>query len=191
MRRTKVLKLSVTALCIALNMIGGTIALWLKLPVYLDSVGTILAGGLLGPLYGGAAGLGSALLCGFTSDVYALYFMPVGAITGLMAGVLFRKSFFRGFKMVLGTAVLTVPGTAVSASISAFLFGGVTSSGSSLLVQLFRHLGFSLMASAFAVQILTDYADRLISCGLVMALMACLTVQMKRMLRGGDVHGTL
>ena len=63
MRRTKVLKLSVTALCIALNMIGGTIALWLKLPVYLDSVGTILAGGLLGPLYGGAAGLGSALLC--------------------------------------------------------------------------------------------------------------------------------
>lgn len=49
MRRTKVLKLSVTALCIALNMIGGTIALWLKLPVYLDSVGTILAGGLLGP----------------------------------------------------------------------------------------------------------------------------------------------
>ena len=191
MRRTKVLKLSVTALCIALNMIGGTIALWLKLPVYLDSVGTILAGGLLGPLYGGAAGLGRALLCGFTSDVYALYFMPVGAITGLMAGVLFRKSFFRGFKMVLGTAVLTVPGTAVSASISAFLFGGVTSSGSSLLVQLFRHLGFSLMASAFAVQILTDYADRLISCGLVMALMSCLTVQMKRMLRGGDVHGTL
>lgn len=191
MKQTNVLKISVTALCIALNIVGGYIALCLKLPVYLDSIGTILAGGLLGPLYGAAAGLGSGLISGIIADVYSFYYIPVAVITGLLSGLLFKKSLFKGPKMLLGTAALTVPGTIVSASITAFLFGGITSSGSSLLVQLFRHLGFSLVASSFAVQIITDYADRLISCALVLVLMACMSKQMKMKLNGGKPHGTV
>ena len=167
------------------------IALCLKLPVYLDSIGTILAGGLLGPLYGAAAGLGSGLISGIIADVYSFYYIPVAVITGLLSGLLFKKSLFKGPKMLLGTAALTVPGTIVSASITAFLFGGITSSGSSLLVQLFRHLGFSLVASSFAVQIITDYADRLISCALVRVVMACMSKQMKMKLNGGKPHGTV
>ena len=42
--------LTVMALCIGINYIGGTIALWLRLPIYLDSIGTIFAGALLGPV---------------------------------------------------------------------------------------------------------------------------------------------
>lgn len=189
--RVRVLRLTVTAFCIALNIVGSYLALLLRLPIYLDSIGTILAGALMGPWYGLAAAVGNGLISGVLTDVYSLYFLPVGAVTGLMAGLLFRKGILKGWKVIPGSLVLTVPGTVLSASISAFLFGGVTSSGSSLLVQLFHHLGLNLVASAFAVQIVTDYADRLISVLLVLVLTACLSVNLKMRLKGVSRNGKI
>ena len=189
--RVRVLRLTVTAFCIALNIVGSYLALLLRLPIYLDSIGTILAGALMGPWYGLAAAVGNGLISGVLTDVYSLYFLPVGAVTGLMAGLLFRKGILKGWKVIPGSLALTVPGTALSASISAFLFGGVTSSGSSLLVQLFYHLGLNLVASAFAVQIVTDYADRLISVLLVLVLTACLSVNLKMRLKGVSRNGKI
>ena len=189
--RVRVLRLTVTAFCIALNIVGSYLALLLRLPIYLDSIGTILAGALMGPWYGLAAAVGNGLISGVLTDVYSLYFLPVGAVTGLMAGLLFRKGILKGWKVIPGSLALTVPGTMLSASISAFLFGGVTSSGSSLLVQLFHHLGLNLVASAFAVQIVTDYADRLISVLLVLVLTACLSVNLKMRLKGVSRNGKI
>lgn len=191
MKSARVLRLTVTAFCIALNIVGSYLALLLRLPIYLDSIGTILAGALMGPWYGLAAAVGNGLISGVLTDVYSLYFLPVGAVTGLMAGLLFRKGILKGWKVIPGSLALTVPGTALSASISAFLFGGITSSGSSLLVQLFHHLGLNLVASAFAVQIVTDYADRLISVLLVLVLTACLSVNLKMRLKGVSRNGKI
>lgn len=191
MKKPNVMQLSVTSFCIALNIIGAYIALCLKLPVYLDSMGTILAGALLGPWYGVAAGMGGAFISGITSDVYALYFMPAGMITGFMAGVLFKTSAFRGIKLPFGIAALTLPGTLVSSCISAYVFGGVTSSGSSIIVQGLKHLGCNLVVSAFVVQIVTEYADRFISASLVLVFLSCITSDMKMYLRGGRSHGTV
>ena len=189
--RVRVLRLTVTAFCIALNIVGSYLALLLRLPIYLDSIGTILASALMGPWYGLAAAVGNGLISGVLTDVYSLYFLPVGAVTGLMAGLLFRKGILKGWKVIPGSLALTIPGTVLSASISAFLFGGVTSSGSSLLVQLFHHLGLNLVASAFAVQIVTDYADRLISVLLVLVLTACLSVNLKMRLKGVSRNGKI
>lgn len=191
MKSARVLRLTVTAFCIALNIVGSYLALLLRLPIYLDSIGTILAGALMGPWYGLAAAVGNGLISGVLTDVYSLYFLPVGAVTGLMAGLLFRKGILKGWKVIPGSLALTVPGTALSASISAFLFGGITSSGSSLLVQLFHHLGLNLVASTFAVQIVTDYADRLISVLLVLVLTACLSVNLKMRLKGVSRNGKI
>ena len=43
----------------------------------------------------------------------------------------------------------------------------MTSSGSSILVQILNHAGLPMVASTFLVQILTDFLDRLISVFLV------------------------
>lgn len=48
MRKFKTQHLTILALAIALNYVGANIALFLRLPIYLDSIGTILAGALLG-----------------------------------------------------------------------------------------------------------------------------------------------
>ncbi len=50
------------------------------------------------------------------------------------------------------------------------LFGGITSSGSAILVQLLHLAGVNLTVSVFLVQILTDFLDRLISLAAVLYL---------------------
>lgn len=160
-----------TAMGIVLNIIGGQIALALKLPIYLDCIGTVMIGGILGPIWGMIPNFVSGIIMGFTVDIYSLYFAPVGIITGLMAGLV-RKMYMKEIKSpsvkstlaaILAAACISVPGTIVSSIINAVLFGGVTSSGSSILVQIFSHAGMNMTLSIFIVQFLTDYLDRLIA----------------------------
>lgn len=192
MKRGSIIKLTVTALCAAINIIGAYIALVLRLPVYLDSIGTILNSALLGPFFGMATACLSSIISGVTSDIYAIYFMPDGIVTGLIAGLLFRTGWFKKWKLPLGVLILAVPGTIISACISAFLFKGVTSSGSSMIVQVLHNMGLNLVFSAFIVQILTDYLDRLISAAAVCLLTSRLDSRIKGLLkRENKPHGTL
>lgn len=160
-------KLCVIAIAIVLNVIGGQIALLLHLPIYLDSMGTILIAILYGPVYGILPPLLYGLVMGFTLDIFSLYFMPVGIILGLMTGIIARIFPLKGWKIIPGALFITVPGTIVSSIITAVLFGGITSSGSTVIVQLLNKMGLSLTVSVFIVQILTDYLDRLLSLFLV------------------------
>lgn len=172
MNRESTKKMTLIALAVVINYIGGQIALMLRLPIYLDSIGTILIGALLGPWCGLLPAFLSGILGGITTDIYAIYFMPVGMITGLVTGYVFKKGLLKRWKMPLGTAIITIPGTVLSASISAFLFGGATSSGSSFFVLFLRKIGLNTVASAFVIQIFTDYADRILSIALVLMVLA-------------------
>lgn len=156
-------KMCVVALAIVLNVIGGQIALMFHLPIYLDSMGTIMIAMLYGPFYGMLPPLLYGLVMGFTVDIYSLYFMPVGLILGLVVGLVSKYFPLKGWRIVPGALLITIPGTIVSSVITAVLFGGITSSGSTVIVQLLNKAGLGLTASVFIVQILTDYLDRLIS----------------------------
>lgn len=83
--------LTMMALCIGINYVGGTIALWLRLPIYLDSIGTIFAGALLGPIPGMLTGLSSGVLSGVTTDIFSLYYSPIQILTGLLAGLILPR----------------------------------------------------------------------------------------------------
>lgn len=156
-------KMCVVALAIVLNVIGGQIALMLHLPIYLDSMGTIMIAMLYGPVYGMLPPLLYGLVMGFTLDIYSLYFMPVGLMLGLMTGLISKYFSLKKWRMIPGAMLITIPGTIVSSVITAVLFGGITSSGSTVIVQVLNKAGLGLTASVFIVQILTDYLDRLLS----------------------------
>lgn len=156
-------RLCFLALAIILNIVGGQIALLLHLPIYLDSIGTILIAILFGPFYGMLPPLLYGLVMGFTIDIYSLYYMPVGLILGLVTGLASRSISVKKWRIIPGALLITLPGTIVSSIITAFLFGGITSSGSTILVQVLNKAGLGLTASVFVVQFLTDYIDRLIS----------------------------
>lgn len=186
MNANRTLKLTTLALCGVLNILGGTIALLLRLPVYLDSIGTVLAAALFGPVAGLVPGLISGLISGMTSDVYAFYYIPVQLVIGLFAGLVFYRLrpakatgsrreglSFRsmGRKLFPAALAISLPGTVVSSTITALVFGGITSSGSTVLVQLFHSLGMNLTLSVCVVQALTDFADRIIVLAAVLVLL--------------------
>jgi energy-coupling factor transport system substrate-specific component len=107
-------------IAIAINIIlGQTVAAALKVPVYLDSIGTILVGVLAGPIAGAVTGGLANLIwtyvlpAPFHSD-YAAPFAIVAIEIGLLAGIFGRLGFFRSrpntppSRLVIGAAVVAV-----------------------------------------------------------------------------------
>ena len=181
MNTNRTLKLTTLALCGVINILGGTIALLLRLPVYLDSIGTVLAAALFGPAAGLVPGLISGLISGMTSDIYAFYY-----VIGLVAGLVFRRLRpshtagsrseslslrSMGWKLFPAALVISLPGTVVSSTITAVVFGGITSSGSTVLVQLLHSLGMNLTLSVCVVQAMTDFVDRMIVLAVVLVIL--------------------
>lgn len=88
-------------IAIAINIVlGQTVASVLKVPIYLDSIGTVLVGVLAGPIPGLVTGVVTNLLwtyvlpAPFHSD-YAAPFAPVAAWIGFFAGVVAQWGFLR------------------------------------------------------------------------------------------------
>lgn len=148
---------------ITLNVIGALIAMTFSIPSYMDSIGTILVAGLLGPKYAMLTGVLGSLTSGFTFDIYSFYYAPVQLMTGFFAGILYHTTWLQGKKTPIGSLLVGIPTSIASAMITAYLFGGLTAGSSSAFVFLFHNLGLNLVVSIFVVQILTDYTDKLLA----------------------------
>lgn len=159
--RNSARRLCIAALGSGMNLVTAFIAMTFRLPIYMDSTGTILVSTMLGARWGMVTGIVGSLLSGITFDVYSFYYAPVQIFTALMASMVMRTRWGHGWRMLLSGVVVSLPTSLVSAMITAFLFGGQTSSGSSYLVTLLHHSGLSLTVSCFVVQLLTEYLDKL------------------------------
>lgn len=160
-------KITFMALCIAINSVSAWLAVVLKLPVYLDSIGTIMAGFSFGPAFGILTGIISAF-ANSIGDPIAIYFMPTQIVVGFTADYFkFLKRDDIVSKLYLAPA-MSLPAAISSALIATYLFGTVTTAGSSYIVQALRALmDISDFAIVLGVQIITDYADKLLSILLV------------------------
>ena len=94
MRNNNTLKITIMALAIALNFIGGLIAISLKLPIYFDSIGTVLVGFLFGVVPAILTGVVSYIVNYITFDPCALYFIPAQIIIALCSGIFYRRGLF-------------------------------------------------------------------------------------------------
>ena len=105
--RVSTYKICIVAFAICINLVGGQIALFLKLPIYLDSIGTVFIASTLGPIYGMLPNVISGLFMGMTVDVYSLYYAPVGIILGLVTGLVYQK--YKPKKWWIFVAALVIP----------------------------------------------------------------------------------
>lgn len=184
MKKTSTQKITLVGLCVALNIIGAFIALMTRIPLLFDSIGTIMVSALLGPVYGIATGLTSSIISGVTYDVYALYFAPVQIAVGLLAAILYKKGLMKGKKSFIGVFLLSTVSAFMGAVIAAYVFGGVTSSGSSYIVQVLSSIGVNKVVSVFITQFLMDYADRFISVMIVNSVIVQIPQYFKQKLVG-------
>ena len=81
-------------IAVAINWVGGTLAGLLKLPIYLDSIGTFLVSILAGPIVGCITGILSNVVVSLTAPT-ALPYAIVSAIFGITTGLLAKKGMFK------------------------------------------------------------------------------------------------
>ncbi|MGH2536567.1 MAG: ECF transporter S component [Candidatus Promineifilaceae bacterium] len=150
---------------IAINIVIGQIIYALKIPLYLDSIGTVLVGVLAGPWAGALTGLISNLIWGLSGlNIPYAAFAPVAAIIGLIAGLLAEAGWFRvWWRSVLGGVITGLIAALISAPIAAYVFGGVTGSGTDAVVAIFRGMGFGILPSSFGQGISSDPLDKAIT----------------------------
>ncbi len=155
-------KLLFTGLCVGINIIASFIALALRLPVYLDTLGTIMVANLFGAPWAVLCALLSSI-CNATYDPFALPFAPQGMTTALVASFIFRTKILQALPRALKGFLIALPAAIVGASIAAYVFSGVTSAGSSYFVQILHFgAGLSLVTASFIVQFLTDAVDKIL-----------------------------
>jgi energy-coupling factor transport system substrate-specific component len=85
-------------IAIAINIAVGQLVYVLKLPIYLDSIGTVLVGALVGPWAGAVTGGLANLLWGVIppplQNAYSVPFFYVAIVIGLMAGYFGKRGIF-------------------------------------------------------------------------------------------------
>ncbi|MGI8872037.1 MAG: hypothetical protein ACR2KI_05490 [Candidatus Limnocylindria bacterium] len=118
-------------IALAINIIlGQTVAAALKIPIYLDSIGTILVGALAGPIPGMLTGALANLLWTyvvpppFQSPAAAAFFI-VAAVIGLLAGMFGRLEWLRP-RPNRSIAELMLGGVVAVAIVLALAFYAVT-----------------------------------------------------------------
>jgi hypothetical protein len=92
--------LTLMPVAIAINIAVGSIAVALRIPIYLDSIGTVLVGALAGPWAGALTGILSNLIWSILpipggAGPVAAFFAPVAGVIGLMAGFWASRGVFQ------------------------------------------------------------------------------------------------
>lgn len=154
---------------ILINIAIGQIIYALRIPLYLDSIGTIFVGAVAGPWVGALTGLLSNLVWGLSglNPAYTAY-APVGMVIGLMAGLFSQWGWFRSWWKAIVAGIITgIVAALLSAPITAYVYGGVTGSGTDVVTAVFRNFGLGIVPSAFAQGVSSDPLDKAISFFLV------------------------
>jgi len=237
-------------IAIAINIVlGYTVQSVLKLPIYLDSIGTILVGVLAGPIPGALTGILSNLIWqyapgigGGTIGPFAVTAGVIGLLAGLwgrlgvyrsrpasgsqlalaaiiaaalvivvilpivnnptylnpsiggfpdwavpaaiaiaiitavvVAGFIYVRRDLAGFWVAVAGVVTGLIAATVSAPISAYVFGGVTGSGTDVIVAALRQGGSDVLQASLGQGFFSDPIDKTITSFVVFIILAGLS----------------
>ncbi|HGA1073051.1 TPA: ECF transporter S component [Streptococcus agalactiae] len=165
--------ISFISIAIAINLVGANLALFLRLPIYLDTIGTLLIAVILEPWYAASTAFLSALINWMTTDIFSLYYSPVAIVVAIITGILIKRN-CKPSSLLWKSLIISLPGTIIASVITVILFKGITSSGSSIIAQFLHGIGLDMTSSLILVQVGTDYMDRLISLILVFSTITLL-----------------
>lgn len=125
-RDLSIATLSLMPVAIGIDIAVGSLVYALRLPIYLDSIGTVLVGVLAGPWAGALTGMlanliWSALPIPGGAGPTSAFFAPVAGVIGLMAGFWAARGVFRLRSDDTRIGEFLALGTGVAASAVAFL----------------------------------------------------------------------
>lgn len=159
----------------ALNIVGGAINSALRLPTFLDMIGTAVVAITLGPWWGALAGaisnIGTAILRSPVSLPFAVCNIAGALVWGYGVRWGMGKTYARYFilSMLVGffVSVTAVP-------IYVFVFGGATGHFADVMTAAFVAMGKQLWVAVFSSNILVSLADKIISSFAALAILEAL-----------------
>lgn len=167
--------LAMIPICLAINYVGAQIAIALKLPMYLDVIGSIMMGAICGPIPGVVLGALSSAINSL-SEPTAIAYIPVTVACGLVAGLLGKAGFMKQlWKSLIAGFVLAVVAVAISSPITAFLYGGISGTGNDVIVLGLQAAGMGLLPATLIATLITEFFDKLLSCWVVFFVVKALS----------------
>ncbi len=154
-----------STVCIVINIVFGTLVGILKIPlIFMDTMGTILAAALFGPLWGAVVGLLTNVIIGITTNPVDIPFALVNMTIGIIVGLIAKKVGF-GFKTAIATGLLlAVIAPLIGTPIAIWIYGGLTGSSMDFFFAWLLASGESIFTSAFVPRIAGNLIDKVASC---------------------------
>ncbi|WP_409304241.1 ECF transporter S component [Peribacillus sp. SCS-155] len=149
---------------VGINYIGKLLAGVLKLPLWLDSIGTILASMLAGPIIGALAGAVNNIIYGLTADPISFVYAITSVAIGLAAGILFNKGWVSSWsKAVMAGLIIGLVATVVSTPLNIQFWGGQTGNvwGDALFATVLAKTD-SVWLASFLDEVVVDVPDKLL-----------------------------
>jgi len=147
---------------IAVNFVGGQLAVLLKLPVYLDSIGTIVTGALCGVW----PGVIVAVLTQLINSISLPTLLPYGIIGiafAFISSFFARKGMFSTFpKAIASGLIIALVSTCMAVPITAILYNGFVGTGASVIVTALMAAGWGVVPATFVSELSTEVMDKLI-----------------------------
>lgn len=156
---------------IAINVVIGQIVVLLRLPVYLDSIGTMLVAALAGPWAGALTGTLSNIIWGLAIDPNAFPWFPVALFIGFVTGWCAVAGLFKNWWKVAVTGFfVAITAAVVSTPIAVYLYGGITASGSSFITAYLLETGRGVFEAVFSTNFLVEPVDKIATALLAFAI---------------------
>ena len=152
--------------CIGINYIGKLFASFLKLPLWLDSIGTCIGGCLGGPVIGGLCGAANNLIYGLTTGdnitlIYALTSLGIGIAVGIMSRLGYMKSFGRA---LVTSVVAGLVAVIISTPLNVVFWGGTTGNvWGDALFAVTQAAGMPVFLGSFFDEVVVDVPDKIIT----------------------------
>lgn len=177
-RDFSMLAILVIPIGVAANFVGGQMAAVLKLPLYLDAVGTIFVAVLCGIWVGAATGALSNLVSGIINPSvlpFVVVNIGVGLVTGFLAD---RNMFSSWWKRILPFVLIAAVTIILSAPIVVLLYSGITGGGTSIITAVVMASGANIWTAFLGTESIFTVLDRILSFMICLFVISCIPPRM-------------
>ena len=175
--------------CIGINYIGKLFASVLKLPLWLDSIGTCIGASLGGPVIGAICGAANNLIYGLTTgDSITLVYAITSLFIGFFVGIMARSGFMQTFPKSLLTALVAgAAAIVVSTPLNIIFWGGQTGNvwGDAVFAAC-QAASLPLWLSSLFDEIIVDVPDKIITLIIVYIILRSLPVKLTSLYDADD-----
>ncbi|MCI6122381.1 CD3073 family putative ECF transporter S component [Lachnospiraceae bacterium HCP28S3_F9] len=177
MKNRKVYVTAFCGVCVALNIVLGIITAALGIPLYLDTLGTVLSAAIFGPVPGMIVGSLSNIITGLMYSVTDIPFFLVNMAVGLVVGLVAKKFTWSIVPAVVTGLALSVICPAIGTPIGIYVYGGLNGSVSDMLVTALVQGGKSIFQASFLRNIASNFIDKVGTCIIGWALIKAMPVR--------------